>query len=214
MPRLPELMHRALFRALSLLSAKGQGLVLRRYFDWRHRIPDPWRLATDDYEQQKYLVTLKHLPPGPYRRIIEVGCSEGVFTLALAAAYPEAEIVGVDLSERALTRARARVPQNGSVRFLRADLLTHRPQDRFDLVFCSETLYYLGREERLRLASSRLSELLAPGGVLVAVHPWPESDRLHGYLDAHGSLARLSEQVYASSPRPFAITVYRTRAAA
>ncbi|MEV0390322.1 SAM-dependent methyltransferase [Nonomuraea sp. NPDC050643] len=212
MPSLPELMHRTFFRTLSLLSPQGQGTVLRRYFDWRHRVPDPWRLATDSYEQQKYRSTLKLLPPRPYRRIIEVGCSEGVFTNALAAAYPEAEIVGVDVSERALARARARVPDDGRVRFIRADILTHPPERSFDLAFCSETLYYLGRHERLRHASAQLSALLVPDGVLVAVHPWPEATRLHGYLDAQAALSRLTEQVYKGGPRPFAITVYETRA--
>jgi trans-aconitate methyltransferase len=206
-------MHRTFFRTLSLLSPEGQGRILRRYFDWRHRVPDPWRLATDSYEQQKYLSTLAHLPVRPYRRIIEVGCSEGVFTNTLAKTYPDAEIVGVDVSERALARARQRVAGNGRVRFIRADILTHRPELRFDLVFCSETLYYLGRHERLRRACARLGELLGPDGVLVAVHPWPEAARLHRYLDSHAALSRLTEQVYTATPRPFAITIYGTRPA-
>ncbi|MFG1695269.1 class I SAM-dependent methyltransferase [Nonomuraea sp. NPDC049309] len=208
MPSLPDRLHRTFFRALSLLSPKGQGIVLRGYFEWRHRTPDPWRLASDDYEQHKYRVTLRHLPARPYRRIIEVGCAEGVFTGTLAAAYPDAEITGVDVSERALARARARVPDGGRIRFIQADLLTHRPEPRYDLVLCSETLYYLGRHDRLRRASRQLSALLAPDGVLVAVHPWPEADRLHRYLDVYGALTRLSEEVYPAPPRPFAVTVW------
>ncbi|MFG1705821.1 class I SAM-dependent methyltransferase [Nonomuraea sp. M3C6] len=211
MPSFPEIMHRTLFRTLSLLSPAGQGLILRRYFDWRHRVPDPWKLATDSYEQQKYRSTLKHLPARPYRRIIEVGCAEGVFTHTLATTYPDAEIIGVDVSARALARARQRVPEDGRVRFIQADILTHRPDRSFDLVFCSETLYYLGRHERLRRASAQLSALLEPDGVLVAVHPWPEATRLHHYLDSHAALSRLTEQVYQAPPRPFAVAVYGTK---
>ncbi|MCF6474887.1 methyltransferase domain-containing protein [Nonomuraea sp. MG754425] len=211
MPSLPELAHRTLFRTLSLLSPKGQGVILRRYFDWWHRTPDPWKLASDGYEQHKYRSTLEHLPERPYRRIAEVGCAEGVFTHALTTAYPDAEITGMDISERALSRARARVKEDERVRFVRSDILTHRVEPRFDLVFCSETLYYLGRHDRLQHASAQLGGLLEPDGVLVAVHPWPESDRLHGYLDAQGSLKRLDERVYKDSPRPFAITIYGAR---
>ncbi|GAA3589479.1 hypothetical protein GCM10022419_084910 [Nonomuraea rosea] len=213
MASFPEVMHRTFFRTLSLLPPEGQGLVLGRYFDWWHRAPDPWRLATDDYEREKHRATLACLPLRPYRRIIEVGCSEGVFTGALAAAYPEAEIVGVDVSERALARARERVPGGGRVRFVRGDILRHRGGRSFDLAFCAETLYYLGRHDRLRLASVRLGQLLGPGGVLVAVHPWPEAARLHRYLDAQRALDRLDERVCTASPRPFAISVYGARPA-
>ncbi|WP_186404020.1 class I SAM-dependent methyltransferase [[Actinomadura] parvosata] len=198
-----------MFRTLSLLSPKKQGVLLQRYFDWWHRTPDPWKLASDSYEQDKYRSTLEHVPARPYRRIVEVGCAEGVFTRTLAAAYPDAEITGMDVSGRALARARARVPEEGGrVRFVQADILTHPAEPHFDLAFCSETLYYLGRHERLQRASEQLGALLAPGGVLVAVHPWPEADRLHGYLDAHHGLNRIGEEVYKASPRPFAVTVY------
>ncbi|MFD0477075.1 class I SAM-dependent methyltransferase [Nonomuraea thailandensis] len=133
----------------------------------------------------------------------------GVFTHALATTYPDAEITGMDVSGRALGRARQRVPEEGGrVRFVQADLLTHPAERHYDLAFCSETLYYLGRHERLQRAAEQLSALLVPDGVLVAVHPWPEADRLHGYLDAHESLKRLGEEVHTASPRPFAVTVY------
>ncbi|PZG11757.1 class I SAM-dependent methyltransferase [Nonomuraea aridisoli] len=213
MRSLPELLHRTFFRTLSLLSPQGQGVLLRRYFDWWHRTPDPWRLSTEDYEQHKYRSTLESLPARPYRRIMEVGCSEGVFTATLAKTYPEAEITGVDVSERALERARARVPEGGRVRFVRADILTHEAEPCFDLVFCSETLYYLGRHDRLRRASDQLSALLGPDGVLVAVHPWPEARRLHRFLDGHASLSRLTERVFTTPPRPFTVAVYGTKPA-
>nr|BFE77551.1 hypothetical protein GCM10020093_001520 [Planobispora longispora] len=83
--RLAETMHRTLFRTVSLLSPRGQGAVLSRYFDWWHRRPDPWNLTVDGYERHKYTATLRQLPARPYRRILEVGCSEGVFTRLLAA---------------------------------------------------------------------------------------------------------------------------------
>lgn len=41
-------------------------------------------------------------PRAQYDRIIEMGCSTGHFTQALADTYPDAEIIGVDLSRRGL----------------------------------------------------------------------------------------------------------------
>ncbi|WP_336206691.1 class I SAM-dependent methyltransferase [Nonomuraea sp. LPB2021202275-12-8] len=203
-------MHRTFFRTLSLLSSRGQGTLLRRYFDWWHRRPDPWNMGTDAYEQGKYAATLAQLPDHPYRRILEVGCSEGVFTELLVKAYPDAHITGVDISERALRRARERVAEAADrTMLLSADLLTFTTEHRYDLVFCSETLYYLGRRDRLRLASARLTGLLAPGGVLVLVHPWPEARRLHHFVDSGRAVSRIGELVETSAHRPFSVSVYQ-----
>ncbi|MEU6715783.1 class I SAM-dependent methyltransferase [Nonomuraea sp. NPDC046802] len=208
MARLADLMHRTLFKAVSLLGSKGQGAVLRRYFDWWHRRPDPWHLSTDSYERRKYLTTLGQVPAGSYGRILEVGCSEGVFTELLATTYPEAEVTGVDISETALERARERAGGLGErVRFVHADLLEHDLGERYDLVFCAETLYYVGRGDRLRHASDRLGALLAPGGLLVLVHPWPESQRLHGHADA--ALSKVGERVDHEAWRPYAVSLYQ-----
>lgn len=206
---IPEIMHRTLFRTVSLLG-RGQSTVLGRYFDWWHRTPDPWKLATDEYEQYKYRTTLEQLPDRPYRSILDVGCSEGVFTCMLAENYPEARVTGLDISARALERARARGRHLADrLSFARADLLTPTHTGTHDLVFCAETLYYLGREERLRLAATRLGGFLAPGGLLVAVHPWPEARRLHGPLDSASGMSKLSEHVDEETHRPFAVSIYQ-----
>ncbi|WP_449062964.1 class I SAM-dependent methyltransferase [Planomonospora algeriensis] len=208
--QIPQTLHRALFKTVSLLTARGQGAVLRRYFDWWHRRPDPWNLGTDDYEQHKYATTLRQLPARSYRRILEVGCSEGVFTWLLADTYPDAEITGIDISRRALERARRRTGEEARrVRFLQADILTHDPGHRFDLIFCAETLYYLGRDDRVRHACARLSALLEPAGLLVMVHPWPESQRLHRHLNADAAVSKLTEQADTTVHRPFSVAVYR-----
>ncbi|MET8003539.1 class I SAM-dependent methyltransferase [Nonomuraea glycinis] len=207
---LADKMHRTFFRTLSLLSSRGQGALLRRYFDWWHRRPDPWNMGTDAYEQAKYAATLAQVSAGPYRRILEMGCSEGVFTQRLVRAHPDAHVTAVDISERALRRAAERVAEAADRTLLvAADLLTFTAEHRYDLVFCSETLYYVGRGDRLRQASAQLIGLLAPGGVLVLVHPWPEARRLHRFVDASGAVSRVSEFVETAAHRPFAVSVYR-----
>ncbi|WP_406218779.1 class I SAM-dependent methyltransferase [Streptomyces decoyicus] len=226
MHRVLDRAHRILFAALSLLGLRGQGRVLHWYFDWWHRRPDPWGLAVDDYEQSKYATTLRQLPRRRYRRILDVGCSEGTFTHRLAAAFPHAEVTGVDISERAL--ARARTPETGRTpvpgrplvpgripapRFARLNILTAPPEDRFDLVFCAELLYYLGRHRHLRRACAHLTRAVAPGGLLVLVHPWPESRRFCAYFEAVAGFRRVAEHVEPDSGRPFAVSVYEAPAA-
>lgn len=211
--KIGDVLHRRLFGIMSALPGGASTGVLRGYFDWFHRRPDPWGHAVLDYEQRKYAATLAAVPPGHYRRILDVGCSEGTFAALLAETYPAAEIVGVDISARALERARGRVAAAGgrTTRFLALDIVTDSPPGRFDLVFCAETLYYLGRRERSRLAAQRLGALLEPGGRLVLVHPWPEARALYMDLDTDPTLACHAEHVVDDPTRPYAVTTYRRR---
>ena len=205
-------LHCGLFALLSLSPAREHGRLLRRYFDWRHRNPDPWGYATETYEIFKYRRTLELLPAPAFGRILDVGCSEGLFTCQLAETYRSASVVGLDTSERALNRARARAdagPAGARIRFLTMDLLSERPEGEFDLVVCGETLYYLGRGARLRVASERLSSLLAPRGILVLVHPWRGARRLYRHLDADPLLEPAGEHVEEFAGRRFAVTLYQ-----
>ncbi|MGV9565035.1 class I SAM-dependent methyltransferase [Streptomyces sp. NPDC003480] len=203
--------HRGLFSLPSLLPAEYQGKVLRACFEHKHRRPDPWRHEVSPYETSKYAKTLACVPPRPYRRIADIGCSEGTFTCRVAHAYPSAEVVGMDISERALTRASWRANAQGrNITFTALDILKDGPGGLFDLIFCSELLYYLGGKDRLQLACSRIAALLAPQGLLVVVHPWPESRLLHRPLDLNLGLTRHSQHVETATPRPYAITLYES----
>ncbi len=198
--------HRAFFAALASSRLAWHSDVLRRYFDWWHREPDPWSHAVDPAERRKYRVTLDQLPTGRHWRILDVGCSEGVLTHMLSRQYPDSEVLGVDIAERAIKRASQSSGKN--LRFTCLDILTGKPPGLFDLVLCSETLYYFGRGDRLRLITERLRQPLRAGGQLVLVHPWPEAQRLYRYLDADPQLRLVGEHVEHSVRRPFAVTQY------
>ncbi|MFE6686273.1 class I SAM-dependent methyltransferase [Streptomyces sp. NPDC057743] len=202
--------HRGLFNLTSLLSSEYHGKFLRACFEHKHRRPDPWKHEVAPYETAKYTTTLARIPPRPYRRIADIGCSEGTFTRRVADAYPTAEVVGVDISQRALERASRRASAQGldNVTFTALNIFEDSPDGLFDLVFCSELLYYLGGQERLRTACSRIAALLAPQGLLVAVHPWPESRRLHRPFDSAQRLTQHSEHIETATHRPYAVTVY------
>lgn len=69
---------------------------------------------------------------GPHPRIVDVGTGSGAIACALASRIPEAEILGVDLSEAALEIAREngrRLGFGDRVRWARSDLLEAVPPD-------------------------------------------------------------------------------------
>ena len=59
-------------------------LPLAHFEDLYRRSADPWGFASSGYEAAKYAATLAALPRDRYARGLEVGCSIGVFTAALA----------------------------------------------------------------------------------------------------------------------------------
>jgi SAM-dependent methyltransferase len=102
---------------------------------------DPWSYRTSSYEQEKYRATLEALPAGPHRLCLEVGCSIGIFTGLLARRCQH--VVAIDFSLSALKLARRHLEGTGNVDLLRASFPEQTPPGAWDVVVCSEILYYL-----------------------------------------------------------------------
>lgn len=138
------------------------------YFDERYaQDPDPWRFATSAYERAKYAATLDALPRQHYASALEVGCSIGVLTEALAGRCDR--LLGLDLTELALAQARARCRDLAHVGFELAQVPSKWPEGSFDLILMSEIVYYLDASDVERLVA-RVQNCLQPGGDVVLVH--------------------------------------------
>jgi 3-phenylpropionate/trans-cinnamate dioxygenase ferredoxin reductase subunit len=127
------------------------------------READPWDFATSDYEAAKYEATIAALDP-PYASALEVGCSIGVLTERLAGQCDR--LLAVDVAAAALVQARRRVP---AVRFERREIPEEWPDEPFDLIVCSEVLYYLD-DAALDQTLGLIERTLVPSGSLLAVH--------------------------------------------
>ena len=156
---------------------------------------DPWDFETSDYEQRKYERTLGVLGGRRFHRGFEAGSSIGVFTAMLAPRCEE--LLAVDTSEKAVEIARRRLAEHPHVRVERRTLPEEMPDGPFDLIVASEVLYYWPREVVLE-ALRRFEGILAPGGVLVAVHwrketrTYPlQGDEVHELLVRHTRLANV-----------------------
>ena len=138
------------------------------YFDERYaKNLDPWEFETSDYERAKYVATLDALPRARYPSALEVGCSIGVLTEALAKRCEA--LVSLDLAERALARARDRCRDLSHVRFELAQVPGQWPYGTFDLILLSEVVYYLDADDVTHLVD-RVRGCLRPGGDVVLVH--------------------------------------------
>jgi SAM-dependent methyltransferase len=60
------------------------------------------------------LVNTRHFPVDP-RRILDIGCADGLLTRAMAVAFPAAEVVGIDLEGAFVQRAAEEAAREGVV---------------------------------------------------------------------------------------------------
>jgi len=128
---------------------------------------DPWKYTTP-YEQTKYEQTLAMLPPGNVARALELACAEGLFTVQLASRV--GHLLAADISEVALERATKRCADMKHIRFARLDLTRDPLPGRFELIVCSEVLYYVGGQDALQAVARKLADALEPGGYLLMAH--------------------------------------------
>lgn len=103
------------------------------------------------------------LPSQP--RIADIGCGSGEITVRLAARYPRAELVGVDVLESSVAYARRRhAALAPRVRFEQGDAFELAlPDERFDLVVCRHMTQAIPEPERVL---AELKRICKPGGWL------------------------------------------------
>lgn len=133
------------------------------------RSPDPWAYS-GPYEQTKYEQTLSMIPEGRIESALEIACAEGHFTDQLA---PRVEhLLATDISQIALDRAAQRCAHHTNISYKQVDLAADELSDggEYDLLICSEMLYYIGDRAALRAAVDKMARALRPGGHLITAH--------------------------------------------
>jgi peptidoglycan/xylan/chitin deacetylase (PgdA/CDA1 family) len=130
------------------------------------RETDPWRLQSS-YERDKYELTLE-MVPARIGKALELGCAEGHFTEQLAPRV--GRLTAADLSFIALSRARKRCARHENVEFAQLDAFEGGLGGPYDLVVCSELLYYAESDEVLSRAVRGIGRALRPGGHLITAH--------------------------------------------
>jgi len=95
-------------------------------------------------------------------RVLDYGCGDGIFALALARAG--AEVVGYDISAAAIAQARRFADQAAAAAFTTEE----PPAGGFDLVFCTEVLEHVPDDH---LFAARVLDRARPGGRLIGTTP-------------------------------------------
>lgn len=158
-------------------------------------------------------------PPPPARaRVLEVGCSDGGNLLATALAYPDASVVGIDLSPAQIARGREVAAALGAAN-LRLEVVDIRQLagaglGAFDVVVAHGVLSWVEPEVQDALLAA-LPGLLAPHGVayvgtsvlpgaqgLLAVREWLRARVPDGSLASRVAAARALVELTAALAPP------------
>jgi SAM-dependent methyltransferase len=166
------------------------------YFDEMYAASaDPWGFQTRWYEARKYAISLALLPEEHYRDAFEPGCSIGILSEMLAPRC--GRLLSCDVAESAVRSAAARTASRRNVEVQRRVIPRDWPAGGFDLIVCSEFLYYFAGDDLHRVLDLAIAAL-RPGGSLLAVHwrhpvaDYPRSgDNVHEVLAGRAGLARL-----------------------
>jgi ubiquinone/menaquinone biosynthesis C-methylase UbiE len=132
------------------------------------------------------------------RKVIDVGCAIGGSTRALKGAFPQADVLGVDVCEPAVQLAQLRASERGDrVTFaVRAAESLREPDASVDLM-ASHWLYHEMPTAAIRAALREAFRVLRPGGMFLAFDM---------YLVPGGNVGMWLHQGYARrNNEPFAL---------
>lgn len=137
------------------------------YWEGIFSAKDPWDYR-NSYEALKYDQTIDLLDGRRFSAALEIACAEGEFTRRLAPLCDH--VLATDIAPSAVERAAAMLADLGNVGCRQLDLLTDDLPGDFDLIVCSEVLYYLEDEAMLGRFCTKVADHLRPGGWFITAH--------------------------------------------
>ncbi|XP_043688978.1 thiocyanate methyltransferase 1-like [Telopea speciosissima] len=115
----------------------------------------------------------------PKGRVLVPGCGSGYDVVAIAS--PQRYVVGLDISDLALKRAKEISSSSANanyVSFLKEDFFSWQPTELFDLIF--DYTFFCAIEPHMRSAwANRVRDLLKPDGELITLM-FPITDHVGG----------------------------------
>ena len=189
------------YRALAYRFVRRTGPA--SYFDRLYTMSrDPFRLETSPYDVRKRERLMEVVTRRPTVMALDAGCGTGIIARMLAEHCDH--VIAIDFSAQAVSRARAHNDRPERLDIRHADLTDLSLAERFDLVVCSEVLYYL-EGAMLEAAVQGIRSVCQPDARFVAVLPARKEAAVMERISEH---FRITEQVrFRDRWRPYSITL-------
>jgi len=167
----------------------------------------PWCEISEGLWNWLWKLREEALAQAPDGRIVDIGCGNGKLTSGLST--DSREVVGLDISTEAITRAKKHERENltFSVHNLERDHL----EGGNGLIICGDVLYYIPFVS-MRKVAKKLSDALVDGGVLLVIDYLPaylETRYYYRLLSRFLTPIRIEPITYSPERARFMIALYR-----
>lgn len=137
--------------------------------DWRGRTGDSWAAEWRRTDRSFAGLTeelLRHAVALPFAQALEIGSGAGELAITLGQLRPQAQIIGVDLSERLTQTAQTRAAETANVRFAAGDAASWQAPEGFapQLLFSRHGVMFF---DDPHIAFRHFHDLAAPGAQLL-----------------------------------------------
>ncbi|MCC2112702.1 MAG: class I SAM-dependent methyltransferase [Hyphomicrobiales bacterium] len=144
------------------------------------------------YEQRLSTYWLQSMPEVVEKlnnggRVLDVGCGVGRVAIAIAKAFPDAHVVGLDPDEESIRRAREAATEAGiadNIEFVAAVTCELQSAEPFDLVTAFDCVHDFSMPQQ---TLTEIKSLLHPAGTLFIVEP-KAADRLEDNVHSLGAV--------------------------
>lgn len=145
---------------------KNNNYISALHYDWLTRFYDPimqWTMREHTFKRQ--LIWQADIKAG--QPVLDLGCGTATLTIMLKGIHPEAQVVGLDGDEKALSIAKRKIAKNGlGIEFKKGLSFDLDFTDQsFDVVVSSLLFHHLNREDKLRTLRE-VFRILKPAGEL------------------------------------------------
>jgi glycosyltransferase involved in cell wall biosynthesis/peptidoglycan/xylan/chitin deacetylase (PgdA/CDA1 family)/2-polyprenyl-3-methyl-5-hydroxy-6-metoxy-1,4-benzoquinol methylase len=131
----------------------------------------------ETYEKTKYELTFSLIPDIRIHNALELACGEGHFTEQLATKVDN--LLAADISELVLERAKDRCSHKTNITYTQLDLVKDQIGGPFDLIVCSEVLYFVGGIPELKKVAAQIEAAISDEGYLLMAHAHQVIDEPH-----------------------------------
>jgi SAM-dependent methyltransferase len=144
-----------------------------------------FRKTTGNFRIQKALAAA--VPPGDYKRILDIGCTTGGNAIAFKLQFPEAEVHAIDAAPGVLKMGyQYAVDHNLEIHFSQQNVeRTNFEDNSFDLVTCF-ILFHEMPIEAVRQTLREAYRILKPGGLMFSgdVTPFRENEPWRSFISS------------------------------